>query len=785
MILHGEREPWVTSGDAREGGEAEVYEARGGGRRVAAKVVKGLWRGRVDLHAEAARLREIAAELGDPPWLVRVLDQGLAEDGRPFYVMPWYEHSLATLLDAVAVDGGLDLLSRLDLAIQAADAVVGLHRAGRRDQRVAHRDIKPGNLLVERAAGRWRVVLADFGIARRSDLFDEGTSTIAYSRRFAAPEQRLPIAEGRRPTVDVFSVAVLVFLLVTGDVVSPRVASEAGQWFTDDGRELEALHLRRRRSTSEEARYQALVAMPTDQLISRGEEAVLSDSERARLRSALVDGVIGSVVVVEAERLAGRVVGRLVGALERALEPDPVERQANAEALRRVLIESYNHLAVAMEMRAWTPIEVTAPVEAAPVVMTRTRVALVDEGETQWGGSGPGVVDEGGVAWGPASVVVDVPARVSSAEIGGPAGFVGGSANVASVGRAEGGSAAAKSPAVGASGAPEAAAEIGRPAGLTGGLVNVATAGLAEGGSVAAKSPAVGASGAPEAAAEIGRPPAEIARGSKNVASAGLAEEGSEAAKSPAAGGGSDVLVRGRVEEALVADGGFGEVAAAGTDLGRAVGVRRRSEGAAASVGSGWRGVGLVAALVTLVGAWALWPAPELHEVAPAPAPVEVLPEVVGSPEVVAPAAAEVPAPPPVPPPGAASPVVRKQDPRPVVPEVKPEPKPPVPAVVEPVAPPPVERPEPCVQLVVYRSRVGEQVGLKPDKLGHSAEVRACTSQVVYAVLDGAPKAFQLRLMWQGEQVAWELEGERPHGAVAPGARVALDWGGSLGWILR
>ena len=742
MILHGEREPWVTSGDAREGGEAEVYEARGGGRRVAAKVVKGLWRGRVDLHAEAARLREIAAELGDPPWLVRVLDQGLAEDGRPFYVMPWYEHSLATLLDAVAVDGGLDLLSRLDLAIQAADAVVGLHRAGRRDQRVAHRDIKPGNLLVERAAGRWRVVLADFGIARRSDLFDEGTSTIAYSRRFAAPEQRLPIAEGRRPTVDVFSVAVLVFLLVTGDVVSPRVASEAGQWFTDDGRELEALHLRRRRSTSEEARYQALVAMPTDQLISRGEEAVLSDSERARLRSALVDGVIGSVVVVEAERLAGRVVGRLVGALERALEPDPVERQANAEALRRVLIESYNHLAVAMEMRAWTPIEVTAPVEAAPVVMTRTRVALVDEGETQWGGSGPGVVDEGGVAWGPASVVVDVPARVSSAEIGGPAGFVGGSANVASVGRAEGGSAAAKSP-------------------------------------------AVGASGAPEAAAEIGRPPAEIARGSKNVASAGLAEEGSEAAKSPAAGGGSDVLVRGRVEEALVADGGFGEVAAAGTDLGRAVGVRRRSEGAAASVGSGWRGVGLVAALVTLVGAWALWPAPELHEVAPAPAPVEVLPEVVGSPEVVAPAAAEVPAPPPVPPPGAASPVVRKQDPRPVVPEVKPEPKPPVPAVVEPVAPPPVERPEPCVQLVVYRSRVGEQVGLKPDKLGHSAEVRACTSQVVYAVLDGAPKAFQLRLMWQGEQVAWELEGERPHGAVAPGARVALDWGGSLGWILR
>jgi hypothetical protein len=736
MILHGEREPWVTSGDAREGGEAEVYEARGGGRRVAAKVVKGLWRGRVDLHAEAARLREIAAELRDPPWLVRVLDQGLAEDGRPFYIMPWYEHSLATLLDAVAVDGGLDLLSRLDLAIQAADAVFGLHRAGLHDQRVAHRDIKPGNLLVERAAGRWRVVLADFGIARRSDLFDEGTSTIAYSRRFAAPEQRLPIAEGRRPTVDVFSVAVLVFLLVTGDVVSPRVASEAGQWFTEDGRELEALHLRRRRSTSEEARYQALVAMPTDQLITRGEEAALSDSERARLRSALVDGVIGAVGVVEAERLAGRVVGRLVVALEHALEPDPVRRQATTEALRRVLIESYNHIAVAMEMRAWAPIEVAAPVEAAPAVMTRTRVALVDEGETQWGG--PGLVGEG-LARGPAAAVVDAPAGVSSAEVGGPTGFVGGSANVASAGR---------------------------------------------GGSAAAKSPAVGAS-APEAAAEIGRPPAEIARGSASVASPGLAEEGSEPAKSPAAGGGSDVLVRGRVEEALVADGGFREVAAAGTDLGRAVGVRRRSEGAAASVGSGWRGVGLVAALVTLVGAWALWPAPELHEVAPAPAPVEVLPEVVGSPEVVAPAAAEVPAPPPVPPPGAVSAVVRKQDPRPVVPEVKPEPKPPAPAVVEPVAPPPVERPEPCVQLVVYRSRAGEQVGLKPDKLGPSGEVRACTSQVVYAVLDGATKAFQLRLTWQGEQVAWELEGERPRGAVAPGARVALDWGGSLGWILR
>lgn len=79
-----------------------------------------------------------------------------------------------------------------------------LHRRG-----LVHRDLKPGNILVDRDG---KVKLVDLGIAHASEEFVSGR--IEGTPAYLAPEQSL--GEPAHPAADVFSLGVILFELLTG-----------------------------------------------------------------------------------------------------------------------------------------------------------------------------------------------------------------------------------------------------------------------------------------------------------------------------------------------------------------------------------------------------------------------------------------------------------------------------------------------------------------------------------------------------------------------------------------
>src|SRR5262249_38923875 len=142
-----------------EGGMGTVYEAEQDNprRTVALKVIRAgpaseIWLKRF------AREREILGRLRRPG-IAQVYDAGVAESGQPYFVM---ELIAGVPLDRYAGEHALDARGRLELAARVCDAVQHAH-----ERDVIHRDLKPGNLLVE-PSGQPRVL--DFGVARAADV---------------------------------------------------------------------------------------------------------------------------------------------------------------------------------------------------------------------------------------------------------------------------------------------------------------------------------------------------------------------------------------------------------------------------------------------------------------------------------------------------------------------------------------------------------------------------------------------------------------------------------------
>ncbi|MBW2527148.1 MAG: serine/threonine protein kinase, partial [Deltaproteobacteria bacterium] len=113
----------------------------------------------------------------------RVIDIGTLDVGIPYIVMEYLRGK--TLSELVQENGALDIPTAVDYVLQACDAVAEAHALG-----IVHRDIKPGNLLMD---GTGRVKVGDFGLAadltRSSGLEEAGY--IRGSPHFMAPEQAL------------------------------------------------------------------------------------------------------------------------------------------------------------------------------------------------------------------------------------------------------------------------------------------------------------------------------------------------------------------------------------------------------------------------------------------------------------------------------------------------------------------------------------------------------------------------------------------------------------------
>ncbi|NUR92669.1 MAG: serine/threonine protein kinase, partial [Nonomuraea sp.] len=187
------------------GGMGEVW--RGEDIVLARTVaVKVLLPGRMDDPGFVARFQGEARAMAtiNHAGVVDVYDYGVSGD-TVYLVMKFVDgEPLDRLLARL---GRIPPQPAMELIAQAASALQAVH-----DQGIVHRDVKPGNLLVQRDG---TLVLTDFGIAR-SDLANRLTDAgmVLGTAAYCAPEQ----AEGApvTPAVDIYALGVVAYECLVG-----------------------------------------------------------------------------------------------------------------------------------------------------------------------------------------------------------------------------------------------------------------------------------------------------------------------------------------------------------------------------------------------------------------------------------------------------------------------------------------------------------------------------------------------------------------------------------------
>ncbi|MCA9573614.1 MAG: serine/threonine protein kinase, partial [Myxococcales bacterium] len=174
---------------------------------VAVKVLGAQGRSVGNARARLQREARTLAALVHPN-LVTLLDYDVLPDGSPAMVMEFVDGvNLQSLLSAHAFTPE-EILRVLD---QTLAALVACHERG-----VIHRDLKPGNLLVD--ASSMAVKVIDFGIVQL--LGDEGATALTVngevfgSPRFMAPEQwQQGLVDAR---TDLYALGLIGYCMVLG-----------------------------------------------------------------------------------------------------------------------------------------------------------------------------------------------------------------------------------------------------------------------------------------------------------------------------------------------------------------------------------------------------------------------------------------------------------------------------------------------------------------------------------------------------------------------------------------
>jgi hypothetical protein len=130
----------------------------------------------------------------------------MADGKLPFLVMQLIQGE--TLEKKIAREGKLPLVEILRIGLQTSAALAAAHSQG-----VIHRDLKPGNILIDSTTGR--VKLTDFGLARCiEDLSITRTGFVAGTPLYMSPEQALGEALDERS--DLFSLGAVLYEMSTG-----------------------------------------------------------------------------------------------------------------------------------------------------------------------------------------------------------------------------------------------------------------------------------------------------------------------------------------------------------------------------------------------------------------------------------------------------------------------------------------------------------------------------------------------------------------------------------------
>jgi eukaryotic-like serine/threonine-protein kinase len=180
-------------------------------RRVAVKFINpGLDSGQVIRRFEAERQ---ALALMDHPNIATILDAGVDDRGRPYFVMELVKGVPAT---TYCDELNLGVRDRLELFAPICRAVQHAHQKG-----IIHRDLKPANVLVCIQDGRPVPKVIDFGIAKALDrsLIDADSTAVGAvvgTLTYMSPEQAELSALDVDTRADVYGLGGLLYELLTG-----------------------------------------------------------------------------------------------------------------------------------------------------------------------------------------------------------------------------------------------------------------------------------------------------------------------------------------------------------------------------------------------------------------------------------------------------------------------------------------------------------------------------------------------------------------------------------------
>ena len=188
-----------------KGGVATVYKARQTSldRFVAIKFLSAefLWD---DVTRDFFDRESLVIARLNHPNIIKVIDKGLTAKNRPYFVM---EYVQGRDLDGIREKFKLSFHARIQLIMQVCRGMAFAHKNG-----VVHRDIKPGNILIDKQG---HVYILDFGIAWLETSGKPQGSDIVGTPDYMSPEQFSSPAKVSSRS-DIYSLGAVMYQLFSG-----------------------------------------------------------------------------------------------------------------------------------------------------------------------------------------------------------------------------------------------------------------------------------------------------------------------------------------------------------------------------------------------------------------------------------------------------------------------------------------------------------------------------------------------------------------------------------------
>ncbi len=189
------------------GGQGVVFRARQKSlNRIVALKVIGLGQWATQAHLKRFRLEAEAAARLEHPGIVPIHEVG-ERDGQCYFSMKFVEGGQ---LDEVVKQTPMSIRQAAELIAKVARTVHYAHEHG-----ILHRDIKPGNILLD---AKGEPHLTDFGLARLVESESTVTRTVEVlgTPSYMAPEQAVGNNASVSSVTDVYGLGAVLYQLLTG-----------------------------------------------------------------------------------------------------------------------------------------------------------------------------------------------------------------------------------------------------------------------------------------------------------------------------------------------------------------------------------------------------------------------------------------------------------------------------------------------------------------------------------------------------------------------------------------